>query len=74
MLGALHPPRSHTQAFPFLEEKKVSLITMIVGVAKSWVGLQVCCLWAEGLARLRWCGLLVGLLRGWNLLVTFRLW
>ena len=57
--GALHPPGSHTRALPFLEEKKVpSRITMIRGTAKSWVGVRARRLREEGLARLRWCGLL----------------
>jgi len=63
--GALHPPRSHTRAFPFHEEKKVlSVVTMILGITKSWIGMRVHWLWAEGLARLCWWGLLAGLQQG----------
>ena len=44
---------SHTRAFPLHAERKVlSVVTMILGITKSWVGLPGHRLWAEGLARL----------------------
>lgn len=52
------------RAFPFLEEKRVlSPITKIVGVAWSaGQPARAAGCGRRGLARLRWCGLLVGLL------------
>ena len=63
--GALHPPWSHTRASPFHKEEKVlSVITMIIGITQSWIGLRVHWLWAEGLARFCRGGVLAGLLQG----------
>lgn len=63
--GALYSLRSYTRAFPLHEEKKVlSLITMIIRITKSWVRMRMRRLWEEGLARLYWWGLLVGLVPG----------
>ena len=63
-----------TRAFPFLEEKDVlSPITMIVGVAESWVGV-LHRLWGRGFGEAPLVWFAGGATAGWNLLVTFRLW